>query len=47
MGIAVSFLYYYLADWPCGRGFVLGHILLISLFAYLSIVNLGLVIWKS
>jgi hypothetical protein len=45
--IAVDFLYYDHEDWPRGRGFVLGHILLTSLFAYLSIVNLGLVIWKA
>jgi hypothetical protein len=44
--IAVDFLYYEHADWPRGRGFVLGHILLTSLFAYLAVANLGLVIWK-
>jgi hypothetical protein len=44
--IAVDFLYYEHADWPRGRGFVVGHILLTSLFAYLAVANLGLVIWK-
>jgi hypothetical protein len=44
--IAVDFFYYEHSDWPSGRGFVLGHILLTSLFAYLAATNLGLVIWK-
>jgi hypothetical protein len=44
--IAVDFFYYDHKDWPLGRGFILGHILLTSLFAYLAIVNLGLVIWR-
>jgi hypothetical protein len=47
MRIVVDFLYYDHADWPRGRGFVLDHISLTSLFAYLSIVNLWLVIWKA
>jgi hypothetical protein len=44
--IAVDFSYYEHKDWPTGRGFVLGHILLTSLFTYLAVANLGLVIWK-
>jgi len=44
--IAVDFFYYEHADWPRGRGFVFGHILLTSLFAFLAAANLGLVIWK-
>lgn len=44
--IAVDFLYYDHEDWPSGRGFVVGHILLTSLFGYLAIANLGLVIWN-
>jgi alginate O-acetyltransferase complex protein AlgI len=44
--IAVDFLYYDHKDWPLGLGFVLGHILLTSLFAFLAVTNLGLVIWK-
>jgi len=43
--IAVDFFYYEHADWPRGRGFVLGHILLTSLFAFLAATNLGLVGW--
>ena len=44
--IAVDFSYYEHMDWPTGKGFVLGHILLTSLFAYLAVANIGLVIWK-
>jgi hypothetical protein len=45
--IVVDFTYYDHADWPRGRGFVLGHILLTLLFVYLATANLGLVIWKA
>lgn len=44
--IVVDFFYYEHKDWPRGDGFVVGHILLTSLFAFLSVSNLGLVIWK-
>jgi hypothetical protein len=44
--IAVDFFYYDHTDWPRGRGFLFGHILLTSLFGYLAAANLGLVIWK-
>jgi len=44
--IAVDFFYYDHTDWPSGRGFVAGHILLTSLFTYLAATNLGLVLWK-
>jgi hypothetical protein len=44
--IAVDFFYYDHTDWPSGRGFVYGHILLTSLFTYLAATNLGLVVWK-
>jgi hypothetical protein len=44
--IAVDFLYYVHEDWPQGRGFLIGHILLTSLFTYLAVANLGLVIWR-
>ena len=44
--IVVDFTYYEHLDWPRGPGFVAGHILLTSLFAFLAAVNLGLVIWK-
>jgi alginate O-acetyltransferase complex protein AlgI len=45
--IVVDFTYYDHSDWPRGRGFVLGHILLTSLFAFLAATNLGLIIWRS
>jgi len=44
--IAVDFFYYDHKDWPRGRGFVAGHILLTALFAFLAATNLGLVVWK-
>jgi hypothetical protein len=44
--IAVDFIYYDHKDWPRGGIFMVGHILLTSLFAYLAAANLGLVIWK-
>ena len=44
--IAVDFFYYDHKDWPSGRGFIVGHILLTLLFAYLAATNLGLVVWK-
>jgi len=42
--IAVDFLYYEHNDWPRGGGFLIGHILLTSLFAYLAITYLGVFI---
>lgn len=44
--IAVDFIYYDHKDWPRGGIFIIGHILLTSLFAYLAAANLGLVIWQ-
>jgi alginate O-acetyltransferase complex protein AlgI len=44
--VAVDFLYYDHADWPEGKGFFVGHILLTLLFTYLAVANLGLVAWK-
>lgn len=44
--IAVDFFYYEHKDWPSGRSFLFGHILLTSLFVYLAAANLGIVIWK-
>ena len=44
--IGVDFFYYDHEDWPSGKGFVAGHILLTSLFVYLAATNLGLVVWK-
>jgi hypothetical protein len=44
--VAVDFFYYDPADWPKGRGFVAGHILLNLLFVYLAATNLAIVVWK-
>jgi hypothetical protein len=44
--IVVDFAYYEHKDWPRGGSFMIGHILLTSLFAFLSVTNLGLVAWK-
>jgi hypothetical protein len=44
--VGVDFFYYDHKDWPSGRTFVVGHMLLTLLFSYLSAANLGLVIWK-
>jgi hypothetical protein len=44
--IVVDFTYYEHKDWPLGGSFLIGHILLTSLFAFLSATNLGLVAWK-
>jgi hypothetical protein len=44
--VAVDFFYYDHADWPKGRGFVAGHILLNLLFVYLAATNLTIVVWK-
>lgn len=44
--IAVDFFCYDHKDWPRGGSFMIGHFLLTSLFAYLAVANLGLVIWK-
>lgn len=38
--IVVDFTYYEHKDWPRGKGFVAGHILLTMLFAFLAATNL-------
>ena len=43
--IIVDFAYYSHADWPKGMSFRLGHVLLSSLFAFLSTSYLGLTLW--
>ena len=43
--ILVDFTYYDHEDWPSGAGFILGHVLLTSLFAFLAATNLGLFVW--
>jgi len=40
--IVVDFTYYSHADWPKGKGFVVGHLLLTLLFAFLSATYLGI-----
>lgn len=39
--IVVDFTYYEHADWPKGRVFVVGHVLLTLLFVFLSVTYLG------
>lgn len=41
----VDIFYYSHADWPKGRAFVAGHVLLFSLFCALGGTYLGLVLW--
>jgi len=43
--ILVDAFYFSHADWPKGKGFVAGHILLTSLFFVLAASYLGLFIW--
>jgi len=44
--IVVDFAYYEHKDWPVGRGFVVGHVLLNLLFAFLAVTYLGLFVWR-
>jgi hypothetical protein len=39
--IIVDFTYYSHSDWPQGKGFVIGHLLLTLLFVFLSATYLG------
>lgn len=43
--ILVDAFYFSHADWPKGKEFVVGHILLSSLFITLAVSYLGLVVW--
>jgi alginate O-acetyltransferase complex protein AlgI len=43
--IVVDALYFSHADWPKGTAFVVGHVLLTSLFFWLAASYLGLFIW--
>jgi len=43
--IAVDVVWFGHADWPPGRRFVVGHALLLGLFAFLAGTYLGLVAW--
>jgi alginate O-acetyltransferase complex protein AlgI len=44
--IAVDAFYFSHADWPKGRQFAIGHILLTTLFSLLATTYLGLFIWR-
>jgi len=44
--ILVDALYFTHEDWPKGRQFVLGHVLLTSLFASLAASYCGLFVWQ-
>ena len=45
--LLVDFFYFTQEDWPAGRGMVLGHVLLSTLFVALAATYLGLVVWHS
>lgn len=45
--LLVDFFYFTHEDWPAGRGMVLGHVLLSTLFVSLAATYLGLVVWHS
>jgi hypothetical protein len=44
--VLVDAFYFSHTDWPPGRTFVVGHILLTSLFSTLAAIYLGLAIWR-
>jgi hypothetical protein len=44
--ILVDALYFSHEDWPKGRQFVIGHILLTCLFSFLAASYWGLVVWQ-
>ena len=44
--IGVDALYFSHHDWPQGRQFVIGHILLTSLFSLLAACYLGIFVWR-
>ena len=43
--VIVDALYFSHSDWPQGKYFVLGHILLTSLFCALAVTYVGLITW--
>ncbi len=43
--VGIDAFYFSSADWPPGRQFVIGHVLLTSLFVVLAASYLGLCIW--
>lgn len=44
--IGVDVFYFRHEDWPKGPGLILGHALLVMLFAFLALTYLGLVAWQ-
>ena len=44
--ILIDAFYFSHQDWPQGRQFVVGHILLTSLFSALAITYIGLLVWQ-
>lgn len=44
--ILVDAFYFSHSDWPKGRIFVVGHVLLTSLFSFLVVSYLGLFVWQ-
>ncbi|MEK7468767.1 MAG: hypothetical protein AAB074_15425 [Planctomycetota bacterium] len=44
--IGVDVFYFSHDDWPKGRQFVVGHALLMMLFAFLAVTYFGLVVWQ-
>jgi len=44
--VLLDFFYFEHKDWPPGRAFLIGHVLLISLDSFLAVTYLGLAIWR-
>lgn len=44
--IAVDAIYFKHADWPTGRSFVIGHVMLTGLFIALASTYAGVVVWR-
>jgi hypothetical protein len=44
--VAVDALYFEHRDWPAGRAFVIGHLMLTGLFCALALTYIGLVAWR-
>lgn len=45
--VLVDFFYFSHQDWPRGKGFVVGHAMLTSLFIFLAGTNLTLAVWHT
>ena len=43
--ILVDFFYFRHSDWPAGKAFKVGHILLTALFVYLAATYIGVIVW--